>query len=101
MKLKEKKKMMNKPEFVALLAERCEVTKAEAEAMYDDVFGTLSYAISSGEEVAILNVGRAKIAERAARVAHNPKTKDKIEVPAKKIPKFQFSKNIKESVAAL
>lgn len=93
--------MMNKPEFVALLAERCEVTKAEAEAMYDDVFGTLSYAISSGEEVAIPNVGRAKIVERAARTAHNPRTMEAVEVPAKKVPKFQFAKNIKDAVAVL
>lgn len=92
---------MNKPEFVSLLAERCEVTKVEAEDMYDDVFGTLVDVITSGEEVAIAGLGRVKIAERAAHVAHNPKTKDKIEVPAKKVPKFQFSKNIKESVAAL
>lgn len=93
--------MLNKPEFVTLLAERCEVTKVEAEAMYDDVFSTLADVIASGEEVNISGLGRVKITERAAHVAHNPKTKDKIEVPAKKVPKFQFSKNIKESVAAL
>lgn len=93
--------MLNKPEFVSLLAERCEVSKREASEMYDDVFGTLSDIISSGEEVAIPDLGRVKITERAARVAHNPKTKDKIEVPAKKAPKFQFSKNIKEAVAGL
>ena len=93
--------MMNKPEFVSILAERCEVTKKNAEEIYDDVFGTLIDLVSRGEEVAIPNLGRVKIAERAARVAHNPKTKDKIEVPAKKAPKFQFAKNIKEAVASL
>lgn len=93
--------MMNKPEFVELLAERCEVTKKEAAEMYDDVFGTLADVVSEGNEVAIPGLGRVKMTERASRVAHNPKTKDKIEVPAKKVPKFQFSKNIKESVAAL
>lgn len=93
--------MLNKPEFVTLLAERCEVTKVDAAEMYDDVFSTLADVIASGEEVAIPGLGRVKITERAARVAHNPKTKDKIEVPAKKAPKFQFSKNIKEAVASL
>lgn len=93
--------MLNKPEFVTLLAERCEISKREAAEMYDDVFGTLADVIASGEEVAIPGLGRAKIAERAARIAHNPKTKDKIEVPAKKAPKFQFAKNIKEAVASL
>lgn len=93
--------MITKPEFVTLLAERCEVSKREASEMYDDVFGTLADVIASGEEVAIPGLGRAKIDERAARQAHNPRTGDAVEVPAKKIPKFQFSKNIKEAVASL
>lgn len=93
--------MLNKPEFVTLLAERCEVTKKDAEAMYDDVFGTLADAIAGGEEVAIAGLGRVKIADRPARMAHNPRTGDAVEVPAKKTPKFQFSKNIKEAVASL
>ena len=93
--------MLNKPEFVTLLAERCEVTKKDAEAMYDDVFGTLADAIASGEEVAIAGLGRVKIADRPARMTHNPRTGDAVEVPAKKAPKFQFSKNIKEAVASL
>lgn len=93
--------MLNKPDFVALLAERCEVSKREAEEMYDDVFGTLADVVTSGEEVAIAGLGRIKIVERAARVANNPRTGEKVEVPTKKVPKFQFSKNIKDSVAVL
>lgn len=93
--------MLTKPEFVALLAERCEVSKRKAEDMYDDVFSTLADVISSGEEVAIPNLGRVKIDERAARMATNPRTREKVEVPTKKVPKFQFSKNIKEAVASL
>lgn len=93
--------MLNKPEFVTLLAERCEVTKKDAEEMYDDVFGTLADAVAGGEEVGIPGLGRVKIAERAARTARNPKTGDTVEVPAKKAPKFQFAKNIKEAVAGL
>lgn len=93
--------MLSKPDFVNLLSERCEVSKKDATEMYENVFGLLSEVVSEGNEVAIPGLGRVKIADRAARMAHNPKTKDEIEVPAKKVPKFQFSKNIKESVAAL
>ena len=93
--------MLNKPEFVDLLSERCEVTKKDAAEMYDDVFGALADVIASGEEVAIPGLGRVKIVERAARVANNPHTGEKVEVPAKKAPKFQFAKNVKDAVAAL
>lgn len=93
--------MLGKPEFVELLAKRCEVSKKEATEMYDNVFGTLVDVISEGNEVAIPNLGRVKIVERAARVANNPRTGEKIEVPAKKAPKFQFAKNIKDAVSQL
>lgn len=93
--------MLSKPEFVELLSKRCEVSKKEATEMYDDVFGALVDVISEGNEVAIPNLGRVKIVERAARVANNPRTGEKVEVPAKKAPKFQFAKNIKDAVASL
>lgn len=93
--------MLTKPEFVNLLSERCEVNKKEATEMYDDVFGVLAEVVSEGNEVAIPNLGRVKIVERAARVANNPRTGEKVEVPSKKVPKFQFSKNIKEAIANL
>ena len=93
--------MLGKPEFVELLAKRCEVSKKEATEMYDDVFGVLSDVVSEGNEVAIPNLGRVKIVERAARVANNPRTGEKVTVPAKKAPKFQFAKNVKEAVSQL
>ena len=93
--------MLGKPEFVELLAKRCEVSKKEATEMYDNVFGALVDVISEGNEIAIPNLGRVKIVKRAARVANNPRTREKVEVPAKKVPKFQFSKNIKEAVSQL
>ena len=93
--------MINKSEFVDLLAEGCEITKKDAAKMYDNVFGLLSEVISNGEEVAIPNLGRVKIAERAARIARNPRTNEEIQIPAKKAPKFQFAKSIKDAVGQL
>ena len=93
--------MLGKPEFVELLAKRCEVSKKEATEMYDAVFTTLADIVSEGNEVAIPVLGRVKIAERAARTARNPRTNEVVNVPAKKAPKFQFAKNVKEAVELL
>lgn len=93
--------MLSKPDFITLLSERYEVSKREATEMYDAVFSVLTDVVSEGNEVAIPNFGRVKIGERAARTARNPQTGDVVEVPAKKAPKFQFAKNIKEAVAGL
>lgn len=93
--------MLNKPDFIALIAERCDITKKDATEEYENVFGVLAEVLSEGNEVAIPDLGRVKIVERAARVANNPRTGEKVEVPSKKVPKFQFSKNIKEAIANL
>lgn len=92
---------MNKNEFVTVLAERNNLTKREAEEMYDIVFCTLGEVVAEGNEVSISGVGKVKIVDRSARTARNPKTGGTVEVPAKKVPKFQFAKNIKEAVAGL
>lgn len=93
--------MLNKPDFIALIAERCDITKKDATEEYENVFGVLAEVLSEGNEVAIPDLGRFKIADRAARIANNPRTGEKVSVPAKKAPKFQFSKNIKEAIANL
>ena len=93
--------MLTKPDFVTLLSERAEVSKAKAAEMYDAVFGTLVEVVSEGNEVAIPNLGRVVFTERASRIAKNPRTGEAVEVPAKKAPKFKFSKNVKDAVAAL
>lgn len=92
---------MKKNEFVALLAERYDLTKKEAAEMYDMVFGTLAEVVSEGNEVSITGLGSVKIEMRSARTSRNPRTGEAIDVPAKKTPKFKFSKNIKEAVAGL
>ena len=93
--------MLNKPDFIALMAERCDITKKDATEEYENVFGVLAEVLSEGNEVAIPDLGRFKISDRAARMATNPRTGEKVAVPAKKAPKFQFAKNIKEAVAGL
>ena len=93
--------MLNKPDFIALMAERCDITKKDATEEYDNVFGVLAEVLSEGHEVAIPDVGRFKVTERAARIARNPRTNEEIQIPAKKAPKFQFAKCVKESVAQL
>lgn len=93
--------MLNKPDFIALMAERCDITKKDATEEYENVFGVLAEVLSEGNEVAIPDFGRFKIADRPARTARNPRTGETVDVPAKKTMKLQLSKNIKAAVAQL
>ena len=93
--------MLFKKDIVEKLANDYELTKKDAAEIYDMVCLTLADAITKGEEVAIPEIGRVTIVEKPARTCRNPRTGEKVEVPAKKAPKFQFAKNIKEAVAQL
>ena len=92
---------LNKKNFIDEMANRCEITKVDATEMYENVFGVLHDLLCEGNDVAIPDIGRFKVAERAARTARNPRTNEVVNVPAKKSPKFQFAKCVKEAVAAL
>ena len=93
--------MIGKKEMVAKIAENESSTKVASEEMYEAVFGALVDTLEVGEEVAVPGLGRFKIVERAARTAHNPRTMEEVEVPAKKVLKFAPAKGLKETVAEL
>jgi len=48
--------------------------------------------------VAIPSLGTFEIKERAARTGHNPRTGEKVEISAKKVPAFKAAKALKEAV---
>ena len=73
-------------------------TKRAAQEVVDAVFDTITSALSKGEEVTIAGFGSFKVAERSARTGVNPKTGEKISIPATKVPKFKPAKALKDAV---
>ena len=72
--------------------------KKQAMAVVDAIFDTIVKTMSRGEEVAIPGFGTFKVAKRAAREGRNPKTGEKIHIPASTKPKFRAAKVLKEAV---
>jgi len=90
---------MNKEALVeAVQSKTGAETKRAAQEMVDAVFDTIASALSKGEEVAIAGFGSFKVAERSARTGVNPKTGEKISIPATKVPKFKPAKALKDAV---
>jgi DNA-binding protein HU-beta len=73
-------------------------TKSAARAVVDAVFDTIVKTMSRGEEVAIAGFGTFRVQKRAAREGRNPKTGEKIQIPASVKPKFRAGKLLKEAV---
>lgn len=91
---------MRKPELVEEVQSAAGLdTKSQAEAAVDAVLDTITKAMSRGEEVALTGFGTFKVTRRSARAGINPRTGEKIQIPAKTVPKFSAGKSLKDAVA--
>ena len=89
---------MNKTELAAVVAEKAEVSKRDAEAVLDKVLEVIGEALAKGETVKLSNFGVFEPKERAARVGTNPSSGAKINIPASKSVTFKVSKSLKEKL---
>ncbi|MBD5185636.1 MAG: HU family DNA-binding protein [Bacteroidales bacterium] len=80
---------MNKTDLVNAIAEKTNLTKADAKLALDATLETISNAILNDEKVALIGFGTFSVSEKAARTGINPRTKEKIEIPARKVVKFK------------
>lgn len=76
-------------------------TKAQAEKAVDAVFGTITGALKSGEEVNISGFGKFVVKERKERQGVNPRTGEKITIAAGKKLKFRAGKDLKEAIGRI
>jgi DNA-binding protein HU-beta len=90
---------MNKAELVSRIAEVTGFTKRDAERFVDAFVDVVTEALASGEEVRLVGFGKFYVRKRAERKGVNPKTKEKIRIPAKYVPKFKPGKKLAEAVA--
>ncbi|MFM6191523.1 MAG: HU family DNA-binding protein [Planktothrix sp.] len=90
---------MNKGELVDAVAERATVTKKQADAVLTAALDTIMEAVSNDDKVTLVGFGSFESRERKAREGRNPKTGEKMEIPATKVPAFSAGKLFKEKVA--
>lgn len=90
---------MNRAELVEALAERAELTKAQAARMLDAMLDVITATIAAGEQVALIGFGTFKRALRAAREGRNPATGATLKIAAAKLPKFAAGATLKAAVA--
>ena len=80
---------MNKTEFISAVAEKAGATNVDTKAIVDAAVAVIAEEMKKGEKVAILGFGTFSVVERAKREGFNPRTKEKIKIPARKIVKFK------------
>lgn len=89
---------IKKSQLVQGLADKLVVSKKQAADFVDAFVETITGYLRKGEKVNITGFGIFKVADRKARMGINPKTGEKISIPASRKPRFTPGKVLKEAV---
>jgi len=90
---------MNKGQLIDAVAEKASVTKKQADAVLSAGFEAIMEAVSGGDKVTLVGFGSWEARERKEREGRNPKTGDKMSIPATKVPAFSAGKQFKDAVS--
>ena len=89
---------MTNAHLVEKVAGKTNLNKKETENVVGIIFQCITDSLSEGGKVELRGFGSFRIRERNARVARNPKSGQRVEVPAKKVPFFKAGKELREMV---
>lgn len=89
---------MNKTEFINAVAEKSGLSKVDAKKAVEAFVETVSSELKEGGKVALLGFGSFSVAEKSARKGVNPKTKQPIEIQARKSVKFKAGAELTEII---
>lgn len=89
---------MNKTELIDKIAAGSGLTKADSRKAYEAAVAAVKEALAAGDKIALLGFGSFSVGERPAREGINPATKQKIQIPAKKVIKFKAGAELNEAL---
>jgi integration host factor subunit beta len=91
-------KTMTKADLIKEVAQSSDLTKKHSEIIVNTVFESIIDALHRNDKVELRGFGSFRIRQRQARQGRNPKTGEKVKVPAKKIPYFKPGKEFKRFI---
>lgn len=89
---------MTKTELVSVVAEKSGLTKVDAERAVKAVVDTVTACLQNGQSLSLVGFGTFSVSQRAARTGKNPRTGEKLEIPAAKTPRFKAGKALKDAL---
>ncbi len=89
---------MTKAELIEDVSRAVEMSRKDSEVIVETIFESLVKSLRNGDKIEIRGFGSFRIRRRDPRIGRNPKTGARVDVPAKKIPYFKPSKELKDLV---
>ena len=90
---------ITKKELVNRIAEKTAVTKVVAKDIIQSFLDSIIEELAAGNRLEFREFGVFETKERAARLAQNPRTLEKVKVPAKRIVKFKVGRMMRQRVS--
>ena len=91
---------MTKAEFVKKVAQRADLSPAEATRAVNAFLDEVRDSLKGGTDVQFAGFGKFSVADRSARQGVNPQTGEKIQIAASKVPKFSAGSALKKAIKA-
>ncbi len=89
---------MTKADLIEEVSRVVEMTRKDSEVIVEAIFDSVVRSLRGGDKIEIRGFGSFRTRQRQPRVGRNPKTGTRVEVPAKRIPYFKPSKELKDLV---
>jgi DNA-binding protein HU-beta len=89
---------MTKADLVSKIAGDGGITKAQAEKAVDGFVTAVTDALATGDKVTLVGFGTFSVGARTEREGRNPRTGEKITIPASKVVKFKPGKSLSDKV---
>ena len=89
---------MNKQEFVDQVGSEADMSKDDTQKFFDAFTEAVTDALKKDDQFQITGFGKFYVQQRDARQGINPQTKQRINIPASKVPKFAAGKALKDQI---
>ncbi len=89
---------MNKTQLIEAVAEKSGLTKVDAKKAVEAFSETIEETLKAGDKVAFVGFGSFSVSERSARTGINPRTREAIQIAAKKVVKFKAGAELSAAV---
>lgn len=89
---------MTKAELIDAVAEKTQLKKRDVNDVVDNLLECVKSTLQKGEKVQLIPFGSFEVRERQKREGRNPKTGERLTIPARRVPAFHAGKDLRDAV---
>ncbi len=89
---------MTKADLVDQVIALGDLTRRDGEIIVETLFDSITGALKGNDKVEVRGFGSFRTRQRKPRIGRNPKTGESVSVPAKRVPYFKPSKELRDLV---